>query len=276
MREKIIIAGASGYIGEFLSRRLSQDGHKIKPLDRTHGCDIRNKQNVANLFADFMPTVVIDCLDFGTLKEVQENQEKASSVIVGGANTLAGLAKIHDAYIIQMSTSYVFAGNGIKHNEFDTPKPFNAYAALKLIAESACHKSGLILRMSGVYGYKREKSDNLDLWAISEWKKGSIIKAFELYYSTPTFIGDLADVVSNAIKSRATDLYHVAGPDRMNRYDFFLKLAERMGHDWTCVVPSREIDGLRPLDGSLDSSLVQRELGVEMHDVRDGMLLADY
>jgi dTDP-4-dehydrorhamnose reductase len=95
-------------------------------------------------------------------------------------------------------------------------------------------------------------------------------------YRTPLYVRDVCLAVRRIIESHGlSGIYHLAGPERMNRYEFGRRAAGVFGYPERLLRPVRmeDIRGLmpRPKDNSLDNQKAARELGVRFTGVEEGL-----
>ena len=117
----------------------------------------------------------------------------------------------------------------------------------------------MIARTSVLYGWNPARQ-NFVTWVVDEMRKGNRINIINDQYISPTLSSNLADMIL-CIRDQ-TGIFHASGKERINRYDFSLKIARAFGLDESLVNPITS-DKLtwkarRPVDSSLDTSLVSR------------------
>lgn len=282
MGYKIILTGSSGHIGTFLARSLIDKG-QLFCIDLIDGYDITRRDIVTNLFDTIKPGIVIHCATYGNVRQCEADKKNAYLVNVQGAELIAQYSRDCGTYLIFFSTDYVFDGRKGWYKEEDQANPINYFGRTKRWAEEKIleinGENSLILRTSQVYGYLGPKKDNLDLWVIDNLLKGNKIEAFLNVYNTPTFIGDILEVIQKAINKRLIGLYHSAGSDRVSRFEFISALASCVGAPSELVGTTKleDIEKVnRPLDVSLDSRVIQRILDFNFAGIEEGMAKSEY
>lgn len=153
--------------------------------------DISDYFKGKEVFKEYKPDIVINCAAFTDVvaAEQEENREKAFMVNTVGPMNLARLCRENDAYLIQISTDYIFDGKSNTPYTTDMPRfiydmekgepvkpiniPLNNYGEMKLIAEKEIVQSGckyMIIRTSWLYSVNHNcfVSKIIDAWLHKE------------------------------------------------------------------------------------------------------------
>jgi dTDP-4-dehydrorhamnose reductase len=108
-------------------------------------------------------------------------------------------------------------------------------------------------------------------------KKGEKVNIVDDVYENFLFNLDCARTIWLLIKSDKKGIYHIAGRDVVNRYEFAKIVAEVFGlpGDLIQAVSSDFFPGLapRPRNTSYNTAKVERELGIKPLGIREGLLL---
>jgi len=173
---RVLITGATGFIGSHLARRLvsgktetgiikreNSDTWRIKDLTdelATYDVDIRDTRAVAAAVADFRPEVVCHLAAYYAVEhQPQEISLLVDTNYLGTLNLLEAAKESGVRLFVNTSTCFVYHESQDKLTENATINPLNLYALTKLHAEQACtyyaEKYGLksvTLRLSPPYG----------------------------------------------------------------------------------------------------------------------------
>jgi len=179
-----------------------------------------------------------------------------------GPKNVASAAKDTGSKLIYVSTDYVFDGDHGMYREDDQTAPINYYGESKLAGERFVQEicpDSVIARTSVLYGQNPVRQ-NFVTWAVDEMKKENRINIVNDQYTSPTLSSNLADMILG-IRDR-TGVFHTCGSERINRYDFTIKIAKAFRLDESLVNPitSDQLSwkARRPMDSSLDTSKVSR------------------
>lgn len=298
---RLLVTGGSGYVGAGILRRTPHEWqiaatyftHPIERASVAFFCvDVRNADAVNHVFNEFRPDVVIHTA-------AQMSGEAMMTTNVDGTRHVAHAAQRIGARLIHLSTDVVFDGEHAPYDETAVPAPITPYGESKARAEQvvrAEHPRALIVRTSLVYGFAPMDPRTRQTLA------GEMPRLFTDEYRCPIFIDDLADaLVELAVSVRAfsakqspmsdweiassenrprngserLSILHVAGPQRLSRYEFGLKLARALRVEPKFVpAPSASSPTPRPRDCTLDIARAQKILRTRLRGVDE--VLAEY
>ena len=151
-----------------------------------------------------------------------------------GVGYLIQAASSYNPLFIQFSTDAVFAGDKGSYAETDITDPRTVYGQTKLAGDEIVSSSSvpfLIIRPSVVYGvYKYEQRDIRFIDAVLEsLNKGKNFNAMVHTFNSPTFLDDLCEGTIFLINRGVNGTFHLAGNERLSKYDFALKIAHQFG-----------------------------------------------
>ena len=186
MSNKVLVTGAAGFIGSFLSQRLLADGHQVVGIDNLNDyydvqlkkdrlkklednssfefikLDLADREGIADLFKrEKFDQVVNLGAQAGVRYSIINPHAYADSNITGFLNILEGCRNNEVGHLVYASSSSVYGAN--THMPFSTgdnvSHPVSMYAATKkaneLMAHSYSHLYGIPttgLRFFTVYG----------------------------------------------------------------------------------------------------------------------------
>ncbi len=168
---KLLITGASGLYGSKLAQLATGKHHQVYSLDNqnpaTFGvpiqADITNKPQIESIFKEINPEAVIHAATLTDVDKCEQNRELAWKINVDGTTNIAQAAKANNAFVLYISTDYVFDGDKGNYIETDLPSPINFYGYTKLKAEEQIKKilnEYCIARTSVIYGFNPGSRQN--------------------------------------------------------------------------------------------------------------------
>ena len=295
----LLITGASGYLGSHLVRRAGPAWRPVgtyltaRPPDglETHRLELRDGAAVEALLDRVRPSVVL---------HTAYRQQEPSVNLDGTRNLAAACARI-GARLVFVSTDLVFDGRRGWYRESDPPSPIEPYGASKAAAEQeVLRRGGTVARTSLIYGFD-PLDPHTERLVAGPLRHGQRPSLFVDEFRCPVYAPDLADALlelaagdpsaasgsgpapsSTSAGSARTPssasagsaqifegILHLAGPQRLSRYDYAGKLAIALGLDPAGLAPARIADSglLRSPDCSLDTALAHRLLSTRLRSI---------
>lgn len=268
MMTRILIVGASGFLGTKLFDTFSQDSdnevigtYSSHPVDGLVHLDITNEQQVREVINSFRPDIVIHTSAFLDVVGCEQNPEKAEQINHIGTQNIVEACRAIGARVHYLSTDYVFDGENGPYREEDTPRPINVYGETKLRGEQEVLSlpGSVVYRAGFLYGYNDDGPSGL----VEKLFSGQTIEANDVQMRQPLFIEDVAKVIHSAIAREATGIFHLAGPESMSKFTLAFRLAQLVKGE-SRVRSISETPGIvrKPKDASLITTKAERELGI--------------
>ena len=165
----------------------------------------------------------INCAAYTAVDKAESEVEKAFEINATGPKNLAQVCSEFDTILIQISTDFVFDGEKTEpYVETDVANPISVYGASKLQGEVEIKKivkKHFIIRTSWLYS---EHGNNFMKTMLRLAETRDEISVVSDQIGTPTYAGDLAEVILKIVSSKNTNfgLYHYSNDGVASWYDF--------------------------------------------------------
>lgn len=273
---KLLITGASGLYGSKLAELAIARNYEVysgysrdQPAYGTPiQFDISDKNRVEEAFKKVNPEVVVHAAALTDVDKCEINKELAWKINVEGTINIVEAIKSSHAFLVYISTDYVFNGETGNYKETDRPDPINYYGLTKLKAEEVIDNlinECCIARGSIIYGSTPAAGKvNFALWVLNKLKRNEQIKIVTDQWNSPSLNTNLADMTLEIIERKLTGTFHLSGATRINRYDFAKLIAQTFNLDTNLMNPSTSAEfswaAKRPRDSSLNTAKAQQTL----------------
>ena len=271
---KILITGSLGQLGRAVAeacadRSIEFDGRDIDTLD------ISDAETVTNWIETSRPTDVINCAAYTAVDDCETDEQSAMKINGTAAGILAAACNAVGARLVQISTDYVFAGDGERpYTEEDPVAPISAYGRTKLRGEELARTAHqhLIVRTAWLYGHGRKNfveairgqiNNGVDTLRVVADQRGS-----------PTFCGDLARAVLDLIQTDADGVVHAVNSGETTWHGFAVAIASLLGAEVEVLrITSEEVrrPAPRPAYSVLDTTRLSGILGRRMPAWEDAL-----
>jgi dTDP-4-dehydrorhamnose reductase len=292
--KQVLVTGANGLLGIKIVEKLQKE-YLVTP---THRCtpfqanslklDVTEKRETDKIITKIKPAVIIHTAAETNVDLCEKEPTYAHKVNARGTMNVAKSSQKVGAKVIYISTDYVFDGNKGNYCEADETGPTNVYGFTKLQGEHevAEHcKNYLILRSSVNFGLHPNRQ-NFFTWVLTSLGHGEKIRVVKDHFNTPTSTENLAEVIREAIEKDIAGLYHASGTERISRYEFALKIADKLRLPKNLIQPvaMKELKNLgiwianRPSDSSLNTKKIQHKIDTKLAgiDVALEMIKKEY
>jgi dTDP-4-dehydrorhamnose reductase len=283
----IVVTGAGGLVGYRILEQLARRGeclglyHREKPnVDGVcwQQSDLRCRQETWRILDEVKPRVIIHSAASCDPVWCEQNPSETLALNLGGTRYLAEWACNHDSFLVLISTDLVFDGTRRDYREEDPVRPISVYGWSKLAAEETVQASGVahaVVRTALVYGKSLSGKRGCDEKLVTKWKRGETTPLFTDEMRTPTSARDLAEKVIEIADRRLSGLFHVAGKERLSRYQFGCRIAEMFGFSPNLIQPVRIDDVVsvppRVRDASMDIAKAQNHLQSPFRSIEENL-----
>lgn len=233
----ILVTGANGQLGHEMQRVAKNSQHTFTFADVAEGykkLDITNIDAIREMVKELGIKLIVNCAAYTNVDKAESDYDTANMLNNTAAGNLAAAMKEVDGTLIHISTDYVFQGDrNTPCREDWATNPLGVYGKTKLAGEKAIEATGckhIIIRTA---------------WLYSQWGKNFVktmqnltatkdsLKVVFDQVGTPTFAGDLADVIAHIINTNQlekTGIYHFSNEGVCSWFDFAKLICEMSGN----------------------------------------------
>ena len=245
MSLRAVVIGGSGQIGGWLLHTLKERGHEavgtystVAQPGLTH-LDAAHLEAAAAWVRQQKPDVVFYPAGFTWVDGCERDPAKAHAANVEQPLNLARAAADSNARFVYFSTDYIFDGKAGPYTEASPTNPLSVYGQSKLDCEHALTAElgdrQLTARTTWVYGPEKQ-GKNFAYQLARALSAGKTLEAPTDQVSNPSYGPDVAKAVVSLVEANHSGLFHVAGPDLMDRVSFAKALAASFDLDPGLVV----------------------------------------
>lgn len=274
----ILITGANGQLGNEM-RRIAQSSRNHYIFTDVAELDITDIDAIRDIMKMQRISVVVNCAAYTNVDKAEDDEQTADLLNNKAVENLAIVSKENNATLIHISSDYVFKGDkNVPLAEVEPTNPLGAYGRTKLEGEKSIQRVGckyIIFRTAWLYS-KFGKNFVKTMQKLTA-EKDSLKVVFD-QVGTPTYAGDLADIISYIIEKDLLDkqgIYHFSNEGVISWYDFAKEICELS--DNTCDIQpchSNEFPSKvqRPHFSVLDKTKVKETFGVIIPYWKDSLI----
>lgn len=224
--ESILLIGSNGQVGKELQLTLE---YELQALARPEA-DLNRPEDLCRLIEEDKPEILINAAAYTAVDKAETEPELANAINATAVEAIATTAAKIGAYLIHLSTDYVFDGNASRpYLETDATNPLSTYGQSKLAGEQVIPKicdRYLILRTAWVYGSFGKS--NFVLTMLRLGKEREEVRVVSDQIGSPTWTKDIALTIEKLIpqKSLVNGIYHYTSSGVASWYDFAVAIFE--------------------------------------------------
>lgn len=217
---RTLILGGEGMLGRAVLARARRRGAAALALSRLQA-DITDSDRLAFWVDSFRPGLIVNCAAFTRVDDCETEADKALAVNGQAVAHVAAAAERAKARLIQVSTDYVFDGQGsVPYEERDVPAPRSVYGRSKLVGEGhalAYHRA-LVVRVSWLFGPGGDNFVTTMLRLMSEGQK--TLRVVDDQVGAPTYTLYLAEALLQLAETPMAGILHYRNREAVSWYGF--------------------------------------------------------
>jgi dTDP-4-dehydrorhamnose reductase len=265
---RVFVTGANGQVGREVARVLQGEPLYLA----SHATDDVSDQRIVETILRERPDVVIHAAAMTDVDACERQPDAAYRVNEEGTRLVARGAAQAGAFLIAISTDYVFDGEkGSPYIESDQPNPINVYGRSKLAGEQAALNEMdrvCIVRTAWVFGLGKSHFITM---VLNRLRQGEPVRAVIDKYGSPTSTKDLVAALLQLAERKATGIYHAAGAGSCNWFEYAEHILKSAGRSHE-LEPIRFADLNRPARRPANTALASERLpalGIAMRGWRE-------
>ena len=246
---RILVVGHGGQLGSALMQVLQRGGeHEVSGIDYPE-IDIADAASVAAAVAAASSDVVVNCAAYTAVDAAEEDEDRALAINGLGPRLLAEQCRDRGAWLVHISTDYVFDGTATSpYGEDAAPSPASAYGRTKLAGDLAVQEllpdSHYLIRTAWLYGLQGSNFVKTMLRLEGERDTVSVVTD---QVGQPTYAADLAEQIRLVIERRpAAGTYHGTNSGEVSWFGFTREIFRLAGADPERVLPTTSAEFIRP------------------------------
>jgi dTDP-4-dehydrorhamnose reductase len=283
MNSKILVTGANGQLGNEI-RRLCRNFPGLEFIfTDVDMLDITNPDAVSVFMEASRPAIVVNCAAYTNVDGAEVNVKNVRKINSLAPQVLAAACAMQDAFLIHISTDYVFDGESTKpYKEEDETNPISVYGNSKLEGEEkikTVFDNYLIIRTSWMYS---EFGHNFVRSIIALAKERESLEIVSDQFGSPTYARDLANCIIDIIiksilnpKAYLPGIYHYANQGTCSWFDFAQEILNITDIKSCKLIPVSTDQypavAKRPKYSVLDTSKVRESFGIGIPNWRDSL-----
>lgn len=274
----ILITGANGQLGNALREASNGSRHRYIFTDVAE-LDITSDAAVDEIFRQEKIDVVVNCAAYTAVDKAEEEADVADMINHLAVANLAESCAKYNATLIHISTDYIFDGKATSpYTEDSAPAPLNVYGVTKLAGERSIIEAGcrhIIIRTSWLYS---QFGHNFCKTMRRLFATENSLRVVCDQVGTPTYAGDLAEVIVHIIESNQLSkygTYNFSNEGVCSWCDFAVEIARLSGNTNCVITPCRSEEyptkALRPRYSVLSKEKITQTFSIEIAEWQESL-----
>lgn len=250
--------------------------------------DLADPGGVKAFLDGIAPTEVVNCAALSRAADCEREPAVAGRLNAEMPGAVAAWCAAAGARLVHVSTDLVFGAieapaGGL--DEESTPAPVSVYGRTKLEGEEAVRAAcpdAAVVRLPLLYGNSGARGLGASDAILEAVERDERPRLFHDEWRTPLSVAVAADALAELLEFEGGGVLHVAGPDRVSRYELGLAVLASMGmarETAEAAIERTSQDDLdagapRPRDVSLNAARARELLDTELLGIREGLARA--
>ncbi|MFK7796904.1 MAG: NAD(P)-dependent oxidoreductase [Aureispira sp.] len=286
MKKKLLITGASGFLGHALCAVLASKYELIGTYFRNLPdqeavkwvcINLLETNKIEKLVAEYKPDAILHLAAISNTTFCEQHPALSHHINVYTTVALAEAAATLQIPLLYTSTDLVFNGHSAPYEEDDFTYPISQYGEQKQMAEELLlteFERTLIIRLPLLFGLGPAYTNNFYQSSVAALKEGGAVVAFTDEYRSMlhTQVASQGIALALAYALAPTPswgdkerLFHLGADQAYSRYDFMVAVAKSLGISTKLITPSLQEQAphahTRPANVALNNTLAKEILG---------------
>jgi dTDP-4-dehydrorhamnose reductase len=229
--------------------------------------DLTDKAAVETFLRRHLPKVIIHAAAERRPDVSQDAPEQTKALNVSATGTLARIARDLGAFVLYLSTDYVFDGTQPPYRPGDTPNPLNFYGRTKRDGELALFaelQTAACLRVGVLFGTVETATESAVTALTTDVRNGRPTAIDNWGRRYPTYIPDVAVLIRQMIERHLAGkamggIWHWCGNEPYSKYDQAILIGKILNLSTAHLRadPNPPLGAPRPRDCLLDCSALE-------------------
>lgn len=222
---RTLIFGGTGMLGKSLTALVRRRGGSVLALSHRQA-DITDQARLLAVAADFRPELIVNCAALTAVDACEERRDEALAVNGRAVENVVASARSVDADLVQLSSDYVFAGDGERpYREEDALGPLSVYGESKTLGEekARAYPRSLVLRTSWVFGAGGGNFVRSIVGAITGGKRRLRVVSDQV--GCPTYAPFLARAIWDLTAAGTRGVVHYRNREPVSWFEFAREIA---------------------------------------------------
>jgi dTDP-4-dehydrorhamnose reductase len=272
LRTRVLVTGAGGQVGREVVAALDERAYDVVAAERV-ALDVGDREAVLGVVAGTCPEVIVHCAAWTAVDACEADEDRAYRTNALGCRHVMEAARRVGAYVVALSTDYVFDGTKpTPYVEWDPTNPRSAYGRSKCAGELELDGSAAIVRTSWVCG---RHGANMVKTILRLAGDHDSLRFVDDQRGHPTFADDLARMLRHFVAHRLPGLHHVTNQGAVSWFEFAREVLRAAGADPGRVEPIATSDlqpprpAPRPANSVLDNTALRLQGIALLPDFRE-------
>lgn len=268
---KILLLGPNGQLGTDIQKHFGKDKSiELKSVDRNI-LDVHQHSQIIPTLGEHNFDILINTIAYNRVDDAESRAMEAFSVNAHAVKQIAMVCELKKAIFIQVSTDYVFNGQGKRpYLEDDITGPVSVYGASKSMGEQLAflfNTKTYVLRVASLFGVAGSsgKGGNFIETMMRLSKENKPINIVNDITMSPTATAWVAEAILQLIhKNPEYGIYHTVNSGQASWYDFACEIFNKTNtgvHANPVSSDQFPTLALRPSFSVLDNSKLRNVIG---------------